>query len=331
MNIHTVTVIIVNWNGKRLLQECLECLEQQTYRDFAVVVVDNGSTDGSVDWVKDRFPDVQVIPLDKNYGFCLANNIALKEAGSEYAALLNNDAMAHKDWLARLVAAMEANPAAGFASSKFLYYDHPDTIDRAGDGYTRAGVASLRGRGANARQYGRMEWIFGACGGASIYRTRMLQEIGYFDPDFFIIHEDVDLSFRAQLRGYRCLYVNEAVVFHRASSSIGYDSPVSVYYGHRNLEWVYLKNMPPGLVVKTLIPHVIYVLVSFGFFLMRGQIRPFLRAKRDALKGWRLMIKHRQSIQNEKIVSDRYLWKLFEKEFFFPRLLHRLHKRRESY
>lgn len=331
MNIPMVTVIIVNWNGKSLLQECLESLEQQTYRDFSVVVVDNGSVDGSVACVKQGFPDVHVVSLNKNYGFCLANNIALKEANSEYVALLNNDAMAHKDWLAHLVAAMEQNPAAGLATSKFLYYDQPNMIDRAGDGYTRAGVASLRGRGENARQYGRMEWIFGACGGASIYRTQMLKEIGYFDPDFFIIHEDVDLSFRAQLRGYRCLYVNKAVVFHRASSSIGYDSPVSVYYGHRNLEWVYLKNMTSGLILKTLIPHVIYVLVSFGFFLIRGQTRPFLRAKRDALKGWRQMVRRRQSIQNEKVVSDRYLWGLFEKELFFPRLLHRLNKKRESY
>lgn len=331
MNIPMVTVVIVNWNGKNLLRDCLESLEAQTYRDFSVVVVDNGSTDGSVDWVKQRFPDVHVIALDKNYGFCLANNIALKEIESEYAALLNNDAMAHHDWLAHLVAAMEGNPAAGFATSKILYHDRPDIIDRAGDGYTRAGVAALRGRGENARLYDRTEWIFGSCGGASIYRTAMLKKIGYFDPDFFLIHEDVDLSFRAQLRGYRCLYVHDAVVLHRASSSIGYDSPVSVYYGHRNLEWVYLKNMPSGLIKKTLIFHLIYVVVALGFFLIRGQIRPFLGAKRDALKGWRRMIRRRRSIQDEKVVSDRYLWELFEKELFLPRLLHRLNKRRQSY
>ncbi|MDO9265274.1 MAG: glycosyltransferase family 2 protein [Desulfosalsimonadaceae bacterium] len=331
MNIPMVTVVIVNWNGKNLLRDCLESLEAQTYRDFSVVIVDNGSVDGSVGWVKQRFPDVHVIALNKNYGFCLANNIALKEIDSEYVALLNNDAMVLKDWLAHLVAAMAANPAAGFATSKFLYHDHPEKIDRAGDGYTRAGVACLRGRGENARRYDRTEWIFGACAGASIYRTQMLKEIGYFDPDFFLIHEDVDLSFRAQLRGYRCLYVPEAVVLHRASSSIKHDSPVSVYYGHRNLEWVYLKNMPFGLIRKTLIPHIMYVLVSLGFFLIRGQIRPFLMAKRDALKGWRRMIRQRQSIQNEKVVSDRYVWELFEKELFFPRLLHRLNKRRQSY
>jgi len=331
MNIPVVTVVIVNWNGKSLLKECLECLEHQTYRDFSIVVVDNGSLDGSVSWLKQQYPSVQVMALDKNYGFCLANNIALQKIDSEYVALLNNDAMAQKDWLGRLMAAMAENPAAGFATSKFLYYDQPETIDRAGDGYTRAGVATLRGRGENASRYDRTEWIFGACGGASIYRTRMLKEIGYFDPDFFLIHEDVDLSFRAQLRGYRCLYVHDAVVMHRASSTIRHDSPVSVYYGHRNLEWVYLKNMPAGLIKKTLIPHIIYVLVAFGFFLIRGQIRPFLRAKRDALKGWRRIIRQRQFIQNKKVVSDRYLWKLFEKELFLPRLRHRLRKRQERY
>ena len=322
-----VTVVVLNWNGKNLLRECLERLKDQTYRDFSVVVVDNGSVDGSVDWLKLRFPDIHVIALDKNYGFCLANNIALQEIDSEYVALLNNDAMAQKDWLARLVTAMAENPSAGFATSKFLFYDQPNIIDRAGDGYTLAGVATLRGRGENVSRYDRTEWIFGACGGASIYRMRMLKEIGYFDSDFFLIHEDVDLSFRAQLRGYRCLYVHDAVVRHRASSTIKHDSPVSVYYGHRNLEWVYLKNMPTGLIKKTLILHMVYVLASFGFFLIRGQIRPFLRAKRDALKGWRRMIRLRRGIQNEKAVSDRYLWELFEKEFFLTRLRHRLGKR----
>jgi GT2 family glycosyltransferase len=326
-HVPVVTVIIVNWNGKRLLQECLESLANQTYRDFSIVVVDNGSVDGSVEWLKQKFLNVHVISLDKNYGFCLANNIALKEVRSEYAALLNNDAMPQKDWLDRLVAALEKNPAAGFAASRFLYHDRPDIIDRAGDGYTRAGVAILRGRGESARHYHRTEWIFGACGGASIYRMRMLKEIGYFDPDFFLIHEDVDLSFRAQLRGYQCLYVHDAVVLHHASSSIGHDSPVSVYYGHRNLEWVYLKNMPAGLIAKTLAPHIMYVMAAFLFFLIRGQIRPFLRAKRDALKGWRHVMRQRQAVQNAKAVSDPYLWDLFEKERLIPRLRHRLTKR----
>jgi GT2 family glycosyltransferase len=130
-----------------------------------------------------------------------------------------------------LIGALESCPEAGFAASKMLYYDNPEIIDRAGDSYTRAGAG---------------EWIFGACAGAALYRTRMLRDTGIFDEDFFLLYEDVDLSFKAQLKGYKCLYVPEAIVHHKASSSIIYDSPTSVYYGHRNLEWVYIKNMPAG-------------------------------------------------------------------------------------
>lgn len=330
MTIPKVTVVVVNWNGRHLLQECLEALSCQTYRDFSAVVVDNGSTDGSVAWLKDRFPAVRVMALDRNYGFCLANNIALAQIDTEYVALLNNDAAPHKDWLDRLVAAMTETPAAGFGASKMVFYDHPDIIDRAGDAYTRAGVGTLRGRGDRALRHDERAWIFGACGGAAIYRTRMLREIGYFDSDFFLIHEDVDLSFRAQLRGYRCLYVPDAVVRHRAGSSIRHDSTVSVYYGHRNLEWAYLKNMPAGLMVKTLVPHLIYMLAAGVFFLVRGQVRPFLAAKRDALKAWRRVKRQRKNIQRAKVVSNRYLWRLFETELLLPRLRRRLGRRRES-
>jgi GT2 family glycosyltransferase len=320
------TVIIVNWNGKELIGECLDGMRRQTYRDFSIVMVDNGSTDGSVEYVAHAYPEVTIIQLKKNYGFCLANNLALEEVETEYVVLLNNDVVAAPDWLGCLVAAMKAYPQAGSATSKFLYYDRPDVIDRAGDGYSRAGAGVLRGRGEPAGRYNRREWVFGACGGASIYRTRMLTDIGFFDPNFFIINEDVDLSFRAQLMGYRCLYVPEAVVYHRASRSIGYDSPKSVYYGHRNLEWVYLKNIPSVLFVKTLLHHLCYNSIAFVFFLFKGRLKPFIAAKKDALKGIRWVMEERRKIQRRKKASDAYIWGLLEKEFFLPRLLHRTRK-----
>jgi hypothetical protein len=321
-----ITVIIVNWNGKEWIGECLEGLRRQTYGDFAVVMVDNGSADGSVEYVKRAYPEVAVIPLKKNYGFCLANNLALAQVDSKYVALLNNDVVPSPGWLERLAGAMEAFPEAGSATSKFLYYDRPDIIDRAGDGYSRAGAGVLRGRGETADRYNRLEWVFGACGGASIYRTEMLKKIGLFDPDFFIIYEDVDLSFRAQLMGYRCLYVPEAVVRHRASRSIGYDSPRSVYYGHRNLEWVYIKNIPSSLFVKTFLHHLCYNSIAFVFFLVKGRLKSFLAAKKDALKEIRRVMGERREIQRRKKVSDDYIWRLLDKELFLPRLIHRTRK-----
>ena len=321
-----VLVIIVNWNGKKFLSECLDGLRQQIYKKFSAILVDNGSNDGSVDFVTHNYPEVKTIVLPKNLGFAAANNISLKTVQTEYVALLNNDAVAHPLWLKHLVEALESYPEVGFVASKMLFYENPKTIDRAGDAYTRAGTALLRGRGESASNYNKEEWVFGACAGAGLYRTLMLKDIDVFDEDFFLLYEDVDLSFRAQLKGYKCLFVPEAVVYHKASSSIVYDSPISVYYSHRNLEWVYIKNMPSNLIFKTVWLHIIYDIFSFFFFAANGRIREFIKAKWDALKGVKKILKKRRQIQRDRRVDDDYIWGLLEKELFFPRLTRRLQK-----
>lgn len=313
------TVIVVNWNGKHLLAETLYALQLQTYQRFHTVVVDNGSSDGSVDYVRRHFPGVEIIPLGWNSGFAHANNIAIGNTRSEFAALLNNDAVPSRTWLEQLVKALESNPNAGFAASKMLYFDNPGFIDRAGDAYTKAGVGKLRGRKAPALRYAVPEWIFGACAGAALYRTKALKEVGLFDEEFFLINEDVDLSFRLQARGYRCIYVPEAVVYHKASSSIVHDSKTSVYYGHRNLEWVYLKNLPLELIIKTLPLHLLYIVLAFVFFLLKGHGRTYLKAKQDALKGLRTVLKKRRKIQAARLVDTCYLASLMTPEDFFSR------------
>ena len=319
-----VSVIVVNWNGKELLQDCLGALQRQTYRCFTVILVDNGSNDGSVEFVNSYYPDIKTISLPDNVGFSAANNIAIKTVNTRYVALLNNDAVPHPSWLEELVETLEAHPHVGFAASKMLYYDNPEIIDRAGDSYTRAGAGLLRGRAEPASSYNKQEWIFGACAAAALYRTRMLRDIGLFDEDFFLLYEDVDLSFRAQLRGYKCLCVPEAIVHHKVSSSIIYDSPTSVYYGHRNLEWVYIKNMPAGLILKTIFPHIIYDMAAFFYFTACGRSKDFIKAKLDALKGLKKALKKRRQIQRSRIVDDDYIWSLLEKELFLPRLTRRL-------
>jgi GT2 family glycosyltransferase len=322
-----ISIIVVNWNGKKLLPECLDGLRCQAYQDFHTILVDNGSNDGSVDFVTRNYPEVKIVALSRNTGFSAANNTAFKSVKSKYVALLNNDAVADPLWLKSLVNAIETHPKASFAASKMLFYDYPDTIDRAGDAYTRAGIGLLRGRGVSADKYNSQEWIFGACAGAALYKTTMLEDIGFFDEDFFLLYEDVDLSFRAQLGGYKCLYVPEALVYHKASSSIVYDSRISVYYSHRNLEWVYIKNMPARLILKTILQHVIYDIASFFYFLVRGQGRDFVKAKMDALKGLKKTLKKRRQIQANRQADDKYIWALFNKEL----LLHRLTRRFQIY
>jgi len=199
MPLALISAIIVNWNRRKFLPECLESLRRQTYQLFSITVVDNGSNDGSVDFVAENYPEVNTIALPKNLGFSSGKNIALETVQSEYVALLNNDAVSHPLWLRTLVEALEEHPEAGFAASKMLFYDNPGIIDRAGDAYTRAGTGLLQGRGMMADSYNKQEWIFGACAGAALYRTRMLRDIGFFDEGFFLLYEDVYLSFRAQL------------------------------------------------------------------------------------------------------------------------------------
>ena len=318
-----ISVIVVNWNGKEFLSKCLDSLRGQAYQPLTAKLVDNASTDGSVDFVSHHYPEVEIFALPENLGFSLANNIALQTVSTEYVALLNNDAVAHPLWLKSLVAALREHPQAGFAASKMLFYDAPTTIDRAGDAYTRAGTGCLRGRGEQASRYNKLAWIFGACAGASLYRRKMLDDIGLFDEDFFLLYEDVDLSFRAQLKGYKCLYVPEAIVYHKASSSIVHDSEVSVYFSHRNLEWVYLQNMPARLILRTILPHIAYDLGALLFFSTRGRFRDFLRAKLDALKGLNKALGKRRQVQATRRVDNTYLWNLLDQESFRSRLSRR--------
>ena len=325
-----VTVIIVNWNGQHLLPDCLESLREQEFKKFKTILVDNGSSDGSVDWVRGCYPEVKVIPLPTNAGFCVANNVGYRASKSKYVALLNNDTVAHPLWLQSLVDALETTNQAGFAASKILNYGKPDTIDRAGDSYTRAGAGLLRGRGMGSNSYDKQEWIFGACAAAALYRKRMIDEIGFFNEDFFLLYEDVDLSFRAQLRGYRCLYVPEATVYHKTSSSIIRDSHTSIYFGHRNLEWVYFQNMPGRLLVRTILLHLAHNMGSFLFFSCKGGMKSILWAKRDAFRHMKKVLRNRRMIQKGKRVDDSYVWTLLEKERFFVRLTTRFPKKNES-
>ena len=321
-----VTVIIVNWNGKKLLPDCLESLRKQEFQDFSTILVDNGSSDGSVDLVSGLYPEVRIISLSRNLGFAAANNAAFSEAKTKYIALLNNDAVAHPQWLKHLTESLESNPAAGFATARILYYENREIIDRAGDGYSTAGAGVLRGRGSKAKDYAQTQYVFGACAAAAMYRKAMLDHVGFFDPEFFLIYEDVDLSFRAQLSGYPCLYVPAAEVFHMVSSSIIRDSAISIYYGHRNLEWVYFQNMPSGLLLRSLWSHALYDLAAFFYFGFKGMAGPFLRAKWDAIKSFKRIMKNRSRIQAEKSVNNAYLWRLMVKERFLPRLAMRITK-----
>ena len=315
-----ISVVVLCWNGREHLEVCLSSLRMQTFREFEVVAVDNGSVDGSPEFVSRAFPEVCLIRLPSNRGFSGGNNVGIRAARGKYIALLNQDTEADPRWLEELYRGMLSDREAGSCASKMLRFDQRDTIDRAGDAYTIAGAAMLIG--SNRKDEGPFnepKRIFGACAGAALYRRSMLDEVGLFDEDFFCICEDVDLSFRALLNGYRCLYVPAAIVYHKVSSSIGLYSDFYVYHTHRNLEYVLMKDMPSSLLFAYLPLHVSYDLLSFLFYMAKGRGWTFLKAKLSALRYVPRMLRKRRMIQRGRSVSVGYVNTMLERRWLAGR------------
>ena len=315
-----ISVIVLNFNGKVFLEDCLNSLREQTYKDFEVILVDNGSTDGSVEYVKNRFPEVKILALEKNVGFAKGNNEGIKISQGEYVALLNNDTKTDRFWLEELHKALANNPQVGFCASKMIFYNDQEKIEAAGDGYFLCGAPFKRGSFESISKYNKEEEVFGACAGAAIYRKTMLNAVGLLDEDFFFGFEDSDLGFRAQLKGYKCFYIPKAIVFHRVSATIGKLSSRQVYYGQRNVEYVYIKNMPTPLIFRYFFSHLIYNIGALIFFLLKGKGLVFLRAKFSVLRNLRTLLRKRKAIQKSRTVDMVYLKKIMEKRCFAVRI-----------
>lgn len=326
-----VTAIVVNFNGRHFLAQCLTCLRDQTLEFHRIIVVDNGSSDGSVEWLKRYFPEIEVWALSQNLGFCRANNLALADVMTEYVVLVNNDAFLAPTWLGHMVEVLEKDAGAGAAVGKMLFFDRPDLIDRAGDDYTRAGAPLMRGRFRPAHEFNWSGEVLGASAAAVVYRLEMLRDIGLFDEAFFMVHEDVDLSLRARLAGWRILYQPAAQALHHGGGTFKRLPDTAVYYGHRNLEWVFWGNLPAGLIRRALPTHVLLVFFAWAGFVAQGQGRVFLKAKWNALKGLPRVWSQRRYRLRKHRVSDQELWDLMAPEKLLQRLgaKFRDHKRRQ--
>ncbi len=302
-----ISVIVVNWNGQAFLQECLEALVGQTYDKFEIIFVDNGSTDASVDFVSQNFPQIAILALSENYGFAGGNIKGLEVSNGEYIALLNNDTCVDQKWLDNLGQPMRVDSSVGICASKLLM-DSTGKINSAGDGITTAGVGCNRGLGNDRMLYERQEAVFGACGGAVLYRRAMLEEIGFLDNDFFLYDEDTDLNFRAQLAGWKCIYVPNACVYHKVNGTTGRLSDLHVYYHTRNLEFVWIKDMPTGLMLRFVHHKLIQELGSFCYLCLRhGKWKAFFQGKKDAIRMLPVMLRKRREIQKKKRVTNQYI------------------------
>jgi GT2 family glycosyltransferase len=310
------SVLVVNWNSWDLLDRCLEALGRQSYSDFRVVVADNASAGGVPEGFREKFSGVAFIENAANLGFAAANNRLIELCrDSEWIALLNPDAFPEKDWLKSLMeAAYRADSATASFASRLVMADDPGLLDGDGDVYHVSGIAVRAGHGRPATARSRPAEVFGACAAAALYRRAALEEVGGFDEDFFCYFEDVDLSFRLRLAGYRCLLVPSAVVRHVGSAtSGGQDSDFAVYYGHRNLVWTFVKNMPGVLFWLFLPGHLALNVIALLLFWRRGRGRPMFRAKRDALKGIPAVLAKRRDVQKARRVGLLDLLRILDK------------------
>lgn len=241
-----VSIIIVNWNGRMHLDDCLESLGRQSFRDFETVLVDNGSKDGSAAYVRERFPFVKVVELPENVGFAAGNNAGLSHSAGEYLVTLNNDTACEPGWLAELVAVADAHPRAGMVGCRILSFSEPDRIDSLGMRICRDGMS----RGAHRLEnystltLDKVEPILFPSACVALYRRAMVDEIGFFDEEFFAYCEDTDLGLRGRVAGWEALLARDAVVYHKYSLTAGTFSPLKLYLVERNHYWAALKSFP---------------------------------------------------------------------------------------
>jgi len=296
-----VSVVVVNYNGRHLLEDCFRSLEQQTYRNYEIILVDNGSNDDSISFMKENFPDVRIVQLSANTGFAGGTNTGILISNGDYILTLNNDTIADADLLEKIVRPMQSDARVGMCGAKMVLPG--GRINSTGICISRSGAAWDRGMGEQDHgQYDMAEEIFCPSAGAALYRRSMLDEIGLFDEDFFLFMEDVDLAFRAQYAGWKCMYVPTARVVHIHGGTAGAGSDIAVYYGNRNIIWNITKNFP----LWTLLFSNPWILGRFfgviPYYFVRGKHRVIIKAKIDAIKGLRIMTEKRKTIK--KVVSD---------------------------
>jgi hypothetical protein len=282
-----VSAAVLNYNGRELLEVILPSLAAQQFRDFETVVVDDCSTDDSVAWLRERWPDVRVLPTGSaNVGVSAALNVAVRGSDSEFVALLNNDIELDPRWLGELVAALDAHPEAATAAGKLLRYHERELIDGAGDVFTRAALAFGRGVGQVDRgQYDDPQEIFAPTAGAGLYRAAALADVGPFDESFFAYFEDVDWGLRSQLAGYRSRYVPSAVGYHMGSvTTRGDRNPRYYALQRRNALAVMLKDVPAGFLARNLHFVLWQQLLSIAYSARAGMLGTHLRAIGAALR-----------------------------------------------
>ncbi len=338
MNHPRVSIIIVNWNGKKYLEECLTAVFNQTYPNYEVILVDNGSTDGSAEYVETNFPQAKVIRLDKNYGFSKGNNVGIQEAfkdlGVKYIATLNNDTKVEPPWLEESIKVAELHTQAGSIAPKILFYHDHNLIDCVGICIYPDCSATNRGFfEEDNNQYDEVEEVFGPSAAAALYRREVLEKVGLFDEDYFAYYEDVDLAWRCRLAGWKSLYVPSSVVYHVHSASSTGSYRLRLYgFAERNRVWNIIKLLPVHMIIASIwYSGLRYFLILYCSLLYRigarrrvtvdsfkkgpiwERLPVFIQAYLDVFKSPRSLFRKRKEVQAIKKVKNSEIKSWFRK------------------
>jgi len=301
-----IDIVIPNWNGRQFLGDCLQSLRRQTYDNFRVIVVDNGSSDGSCDYLRTNFPEVEVVSLPENTGFSYAVNTGISASRAPLILLLNNDMEVAEDCVERLTAALERYADIDAFALKMINFHQRHLLDGAGDAFLRGGVGYRLGTmEEDGPLYQTDRPVFGACAGAALYRRDFFTSVGVFDPDFFAYLEDVDLNLRARRLGKRFMYLSSAKVYHLGSATSGSKfNPLTIRLSTRNNILVLAKNYPLPLLCRFLPAILVYQVAWLSFCLKKGLVVPYLQGLGQGLVSWpRFRRKADAFFRREKLLS----------------------------
>jgi GT2 family glycosyltransferase len=326
-NFPLISVVVLNWNGNGFVTDCLKSLQAQTYHPLEMIVVDNGSTDGSDERIANEFPDVKLIKNGKNLGFGGGNNVGIKASQGRYIMILNNDTRLETRCIEEMKKAIERDDTYGACASRILLAGDSHLLDAAGICIYPDGLSIGRGRLEDPDRYRIEEEVFFASGCACLFRREMLEDIGLFDDDFFAYADEADLGWRAQLRGWKCVYNPNAVVYHFHSASYGTYSPLKAFLVERNRIWVALKYFPfPLLVTGPFYTLWRYLFQAYGALFGKGAAGRFtkensklkliivlLKVYISVLKHIPSILKKRKEFRDKKVISGKEVKKLFKR------------------
>lgn len=313
----SVAIIIVNWNGLEHLKLCLPSLAKQSYPTTKIYIVDNNSSDDSMAYVKQEFPEVECIQTGKNLGFAGGNNVGMEaalKAGHDYLFLLNNDTTVKSNIIRALVDYMETHPRVGIAQPKLLLMDHPDRLDSCGSWLTWTGFPKHFGvEEEDGPMYDKIQPMFTIKGAAMIIRRQTLESIGLFDDNFFAYFEETDLCWRAWLRGWRVMYAPVSTVYHKMGGSTAkIGSPTINFHSFKNRIMSMLKNLEWQNAAWMIPVHILFMvpfsLIYFVFFRFRSGLSVY-RAIGWNITHWSVIMKERREIQQHRVVRDKELFK----------------------